>query len=727
MDRNLLFEGMLSQSSSLDLAVDTDGRLLYVSPSMAKALGLSVDQLMGKLWGEVELPAEVKTPIEGCFKHVLEEKQSMTTRMGISGAIHPKHYECTISPIMDGNGNVGNIMASFQDVTELEEEREFSAQLDDALLQLQSSYDIDRAIPEVLTDMSKALGADIATITFRQDEYWSPKYLVGANDSPRDSIFLEEQLDLMKEISKQKSIFELNDFYAPGSVPDLDETWGVRALVAIPLHVRGDVFGVLTFAHRIPVPPYGVTRKNLIRKLGAALSLAFSEDRYIWSRDSDTINSHTPIGITTIGMAVLDGKSLRVKYANGTYNAIVPKRYRGIGILRMPPYYPASHTVEGDPETIIREVQASGEPFIHGCIQERIRNGVMTFWQVVLVPSGQSSDVTCLLIDVTDWERSSRKVARLITAIQEEQLQVRALLESVPVGAYLSNAEGHIMEISKVGPRIWGDNVPLPRNIEEYGDYNGWWPDTGERLKVDDWPIVRAVRKGETVIGAIINYQSFDGKGGTVINSAAPIRNRLGKVIGAVEIDHDITEMKNLERKLETAKAHLEAVISQMPAGVAISEGPSGKVTMGNTALGRIFPTGGRMPGSIEEYSMWGLLDPYDMSPLSPEEHPLARALLEKKTVSGEAVVRRANGKETTVLMSATPVVGPEEKTIGAVAIFTDISHQKDIEKNLEQQARDLAKFNADLQRFAYVASNDIRESLKSLTNYLNLLDKSSS
>lgn len=730
MDQNLLFAGLLSQSPSLDMAIDTDGRLLYVSPPMAKALGLDIEQLMGKLWGEVDLPADLKSPMESYFKHVMEEKQSMTTKMGISGGVQQKHYECTISPIIDGNGNVGNIMASFLDITELEEERKLSAQLDEVLLKLQSSYDIDRIIPEVLTDMADALGADIATITFQKDEYWFPKYVVGTNDSPKDCIFLEEQPSLVNKIVKEKTIFELNDHLGRNSSADsLYENWGMRALAAIPLHVRGEVFGVLMFAHRAAVPAYSVARKNHIRKLGAALSLAFSEDRYIWSRDSETSSPQLPVGITTMGMAVLDGEDLRIKWANDVFKAIVPGKHNGLDILRMVPPPSVPEGAADEQERMLSKVLTSNEPLSCGCIQERNKNGVMTFWQVVFVPSsrkGRSSEVLCLLADITDWERSSRKVARLIMAIQEEQLQVRALLECIPVGAYISNAEGHITEISRMGHVIWGETIPLPLNIEEYGDYDGWWPDTGERLKTDDWPIVRAVKKGETVIGAVINFRSFDGKIGTVINSAAPIRNRRGTVIGAVEIDEDITALKNLERKLEAAKAHLEAVISQMPAGVVIAEAPSGKITMGNKALDKMFHTGDRMPADIQEYSMWGLLDPVDLSPLRPEEHPLAKALLEKKTVSGEAVVKR-NGKETTVLTSATPVVGHEGKIIGAVAIFTDISHQKEIEKRLEKQARDLAQFNADLQRFAYVASNDLRESLKSLTNYLSLLEKSSS
>lgn len=53
------------------------------------------------------------------------------------------------------------------------------------------------------------------------------------------------------------------------------------------------------------------------------------------------------------------------------------------------------------------------------------------------------------------------------------------------------------------------------------------------------------------------------------------------------------------------------------------------------------------------------------------------------------------------------------------MTIITDITHQKEIEQKLEKQTMDLVKFNSDMQRFAYVTSSELRESLKSITNYL--------
>ncbi|MBI1394371.1 MAG: PAS domain S-box protein [Betaproteobacteria bacterium] len=58
------------------------------------------------------------------------------------------------------------------------------------------------------------------------------------------------------------------------------------------------------------------------------------------------------------------------------------------------------------------------------------------------------------------------------------------------------------------------------------------------------------------------------------------------------------------------------------------------------------------------------------------------------------------------------------------VGTDTDISDRKVLELSLRQQTEDLTRSNADLERFAYIASHDLQEPLRMVASFLQLLDR---
>jgi PAS domain S-box-containing protein len=123
---------------------------------------------------------------------------------------------------------------------------------------------------------------------------------------------------------------------------------------------------------------------------------------------------------------------------------------------------------------------------------------------------------------------------------------IKAVIETMPVGVIVADKAGVIYQINREAARIWGGAKLV--DINHYNEYVGWRLEDGEPIKSHEWPLARAIEKGETSQYEIILIQSFDGTRKTILNSAAPIRNEAGEISGAVDVMQDITQQENPEK-----------------------------------------------------------------------------------------------------------------------------------------------------------------------------------
>jgi diguanylate cyclase (GGDEF)-like protein/PAS domain S-box-containing protein len=125
---------------------------------------------------------------------------------------------------------------------------------------------------------------------------------------------------------------------------------------------------------------------------------------------------------------------------------------------------------------------------------------------------------------------------------------LREVLDILPVGVWLMDAQGKILYGNPAGRRIWGGARYV--GVDQFGEYRGWWVPSGKRIEAHEWAAARAIRDGETSIDEEIEIECFDGGRKIILNSSMPIRREDGRIEGALIVNLDITQRRQAEDRL---------------------------------------------------------------------------------------------------------------------------------------------------------------------------------
>ena len=135
--------------------------------------------------------------------------------------------------------------------------------------------------------------------------------------------------------------------------------------------------------------------------------------------------------------------------------------------------------------------------------------------------------------------------------------QLQQVLDALQVGVSVIDNEGRVIVANQSDKQLWGGG----EEGEELG-HQGWWADTGEPVRPEEWGAVRAIQ-GEFSADEEVMIKTADGAQRTIRSSATPILDDAGQIVGAVSVSEDVTRTKaaeaaRLREEEETRRAEEE-------------------------------------------------------------------------------------------------------------------------------------------------------------------------
>ena len=282
---------------------------------------------------------------------------------------------------------------------------------------------------------------------------------------------------------------------------------------------------------------------------------------------------------------------------------------------------------------------------------------------------------TIRLIEGMIEDINEKKLAEM--AIHESERLLRNILEMLPVGIFLIDQAGKIDMANPAAREIWGGSRHV--GIDRYGEYRGWWADTGKRIAPEQWNAARAIRNGEASINEAIEIESFEGTRKFILGSALPIRDRAGRIKGAIAVNQDITALKRAEKALREQARFLQVLIDSIPAPVFFKD-REGRYIGCNDAFAKCI---GRSRKAIVGKSV------FDLTPrhLAEMYHAMDEKLfLDRSIQVYEQIAQYADGSPHDVIFSKAVFTDEAGNLKGLVGVMLDITEQKKVQTALKER-----------------------------------------
>ncbi|MGB5962681.1 MAG: PAS domain S-box protein [Coleofasciculaceae cyanobacterium] len=225
--------------------------------------------------------------------------------------------------------------------------------------------------------------------------------------------------------------------------------------------------------------------------------------------------------------------------------------------------------------------------------------------------------------------------------------------------------------------------------------------------------------------GELIHYRQ-DGTAVTVASSLTLQCNEFDEPLAYLEINQDITQRKKSEAALQKSEEQYRTLVKNFPNGAVFLFDEQLRYSI---AEGTGLATANLTSEALTGKTIWELLPTETVAIIEP----IYRAALQ-----GEVNVTEITFGNRFYLLYALPITNSEGKITSGMAMYQDITANKQAEVALKIRAEELAqmtnvleqtttileKRNSELDQFAYIVSHDLKAPLRAVANLCQWIEE---